>query len=217
MSRLVNTLLEGAGSLGINLTKVQTEQFALLAAELHKWNSKINLTTIASEDDVAIKHFVDSIVPIKYLSECRTLLDIGSGGGFPSIPLRICSEIGEIVSVDAVEKKINFQRHVIRKLQLPGFKALHIRGEDLVKEYADYFDVVVSRAFAELPKFARLAKPLLRGGGSIIAMKGKHGGEEAEAAAAELAELGMKIENIEEYTLPIAGDCRSLIIIRNNL
>ena len=216
MSRLVNVLVEGAASLGYNLTKVQTEQFELFAAELHKWNSKINLTTIASEDDVAMKHFVDSIVPIKYLIGCRTLLDIGSGGGFPSIPLRICSEIHEIFSVDAVEKKINFQRHVVRKLQLPGFKALHIRGEDLVKEYADYFDVVISRAFAELPKFVRLAKPLLRGGGSVIAMKGKHGREEAEAAAAELAELGMKIEYIEEYTLPIAGDCRTLIIIRSD-
>lgn len=215
MSRLVSALIEGSGCLGVDLTKVQAEQFALFAAELHKWNSKINLTTIESDVDVAIKHFVDSIAPLKYLSECRTLLDIGSGGGFPSIPLRICSAIDEIVSVDAVEKKINFQKHVSRKLQLPGFKALHIRGEDLATMYADYFDVVVSRAFADIPKFVRLAKPLIHGDGRIIAMKGKIGGEEAQAAATDLAELGMKIESIEEYKLPLAGDCRSLIIIRS--
>lgn len=216
MSDFANALIEGSERLGFKLTRVQEEQFAQFAAELHKWNCKINLTSISSDVEVAIKHFVDSIAPLKYLGECRTLLDIGSGGGFPSIPLRICSAIDEIISVDAVEKKINFQKHVIRKLQLPAIKALHIRGENLAKLYSDYFDVVVSRAFADIPKFVRLAKPLLHGNGRIIAMKGKNGGEEAEAAATELAELGMKIEYIEKYKLPLAGDCRSLIIIRNS-
>lgn len=215
MSRLVDALVEGAGGLGVNLTKIQAEQFALFGAELHKWNSKINLTSIESDVDVAIKHFVDSIAPLKYLSSCRTLLDIGSGGGFPSIPLRICSAIDEIVSVDAVAKKINFQKHLVRKLRLPAFKALHCRGEDLAKEYADYFDVVVSRAFADIPTFVRLAKPLLRSDGRIIAMKGKNGVAEAEAAAAELAGLGMKTVSIEEYQLPLTGDYRSLLVIQS--
>lgn len=214
MSKLVNVLVEGAECLGINLTEIQAEQFSQFATELRKWNSKINLTSIASEVDVAIKHFVDSIAPLKHLSNCKTMLDIGSGGGFPSIPLRICSEIEEIVSVDAVEKKINFQKHVNRKLQLSGFTAIHMRGEDLAGKYSGHFDVVVSRAFTDIPKFARLAKPLINVNGRIVAMKGKNGSEEAAEAAAELAEIGMTIEKIVEYRLPIAGDFRSLIIIR---
>ena len=216
MSKLVNVLVEGAGCLGIKLNEIQVEQFSQFAAELRKWNSKINLTSIASDVDVAIKHFVDSIAPLNHLSNCKTLLDIGSGGGFPSIPLRICSDIEEIVSVDAVEKKINFQKHVIRKLQLSGFTATHMRGENLAGNYAGHFDVVVSRAFADIPKFVKLAKPLINVNGRIVAMKGKNGSEEAAAAAAELAESGMLIEKIEEYQLPLAGDFRSLIIIRAN-
>lgn len=215
MSSFIDALIEGAGCLGIDLDKEQIEQFALFAAELHKWNSKINLTSISSDVDVAIKHFVDSIAPLKYLSHSKALLDIGSGGGFPSIPLRICSAIDVIYSIDAVAKKINFQKHIARKLKLTGFEALHCRGEDMAERYAGYFDIIVSRAFADIPKFVTLAGPLLREEGRIIAMKGKSGGEEAETAAAELARLGMTIEKIEEYRLPLTGDSRSLIIIRN--
>lgn len=215
MNRFIDVLAEGAECLGVNLTKAQVEQFVLYAAELQKWNSKINLTSISSDVDVAIKHFVDSIAPLKYLSNSKAVLDIGSGGGFPSIPLRICSDIDKIYSIDAVEKKINFQKHMSRKLKLTGFEALHCRGEDMAERYANYFDIVVSRAFADIPKFVRLARPLLHEEGRIIAMKGKNGGEEAEAAAAELALSGMTIEKVEEYKLPLTGDSRSLIIIRS--
>lgn len=214
MSSLTDYLESGSKELGLDLTREQQHKFALFADELLKWNSKINLTAITSPEDIAVKHFLDSLSVLKSLGQCQQLLDIGSGAGFPSIPLKIVApEIG-VMSVDAVEKKILFQKHVARQLQLERFRAVHIRAEKIPPEYHGYFDVIVSRAFSNIPTFVRIAAPLLAPNGVMIAMKGKDGRREAEDSSIELSELGVAIANVCEFRLPLLEEMRSLVMIR---
>jgi 16S rRNA (guanine527-N7)-methyltransferase len=160
-----------------------------------------------------VKHFLDSLVLLRVVGVKGDLLDIGSGGGFPAIPLKIARRELQVVSVDAVEKKVIFQRHAARLLGLHGFEALHARAEELAVQRGGRFDWVVSRAFADIPTFVRIALPLIREQGKIIAMKGRGGREEAEAAGAALRDMGGEVREIIEFHLPVSGDARSLIII----
>jgi 16S rRNA (guanine527-N7)-methyltransferase len=206
-------LLQGAAALGVELVPAQLASFALLAAELRNWNRRINLTAIRGEEEVVLKHFVDSLTLLPLVRTARTLLDLGSGAGFPGLPLKIVLPDLAVVSVDAVEKKILFQRHAARTLGLTGFTPLHCRGEELPARYPAGFDVIVARAFADLPSFLRLAQPLLAPGGTIIAMKGEGGCREAEAAAAAVTALGLAIREVRVFRLPVSGESRSLIIL----
>ncbi len=209
-------LRRGATELGLCLDDKELDKFSNFAAELQKWNKKINLTALTADTDIAVKHFVDSLTLLKVVGRKGILLDIGSGAGFPGIPLKIvCPEL-VIVSVDAVAKKVLFQRQIGRLLELENFTALHIRAEELAAEYAERFDWVVSRAFSDIFLFAQMALPLLREGGQIVAMKGKGGGEEAEAARAALTELGLRIFEIIEFPLPVNGDARCLVVLEKN-
>lgn len=214
MKTLQGFLKKGAAELEIEISSKQLESFTIYANELCKWNRKINLTSIILPEEIAIKHFLDSLTILKYTDITGVLLDIGSGGGFPGIPLKIMSPDTRVVSVDAVEKKINFQRHIVRTLALTGFTALHSRVENLIPEYTANFTCVVSRAFADITEFVKHALPLLAEQGVIIAMKGKEGRNEAEAATEELKKLGAAVTAVHEFELPILKDLRSLIIIR---
>jgi len=147
------------------------------------------------------------------LKKTGKLLDIGSGGGFPAIPLKILLPNLPVVSVDAVEKKILFQRHAARVLQLQEFSALHARVEDLSNSYAAQFDTIVSRAFADLSLFVDLALPLLKPTGQIIAMKGREGRDEALAAEKSLASLGARIIDCIHLRLPSSGAERFLVVV----
>lgn len=214
MNTMQNYLKKGADELGIALAPEQLEDFTKFARELCKWNSKINLTSITLPEEIAVKHFIDSLTVLKYLDIAGDLLDIGSGGGFPAIPLKIVSPDTRIVSVDAVEKKINFQRHIARTLGFADFTALHCRVEKLPSVYKGLFNCIVSRAFADITEFVKHSLPLLAESGYIVAMKGRDGRKEAEAATAGLKEMGAEVSSIEEFQLPLLKDLRSLIVIR---
>jgi 16S rRNA (guanine527-N7)-methyltransferase len=205
-----------ATSFAIELSAQELGLFDLFAEELKKWNRKINLTAIKDDREIVIKHFADSLSLLGCLKKTGKLLDIGSGGGFPAIPLKILLPELPVVSVDAVEKKILFQRHAARVLQLQEFTALHARVEDLPKSYAAQFDTIVSRAFADLPLFITLALPLLKPTGQIIAMKGREGREEALAAEKSLAGLGAKIVDCIHLRLPSSGAERFLVVVEKN-
>jgi len=202
-----------AEELGIELTAREVGLFDDFAEELKKWNRKINLTAIKDDRDIVIKHFADSLSLLASLKKNGTLLDIGSGGGFPAIPLKIMLDNLTVVSVDAVEKKILFQRHAARVLQLQEFSALHARAEGLVKSHASMFDSIVSRAFSDLPFFVSLAMPLLKNSGQIIAMKGREGRDEAVAAEQQLAELGAEVVDCIHLKLPVSGAERILVVM----
>lgn len=206
-------LVRGAAQLGVELTPAQVGKFALFSAELRKWNRKINLTAITTEREIALKHFVDSLYLCRAVDRGGKLLDLGSGGGFPVIPFAILHPKSETVSVDAVEKKIIFQRHVGRALGLSHFEAIHARGEELAGRFAGHFDWVVSRAFSDIPTFVRMALPLLAPHGTIVAMKGQAGREEAETSRPALTTLGVEVCEVVEFTLPLSGDGRSLVIM----
>lgn len=206
-------LSRGALQLGVELTPAQLGKFYALAAELKKWGKKINLTAIRDDEEIAVKHFLDSLTLLKAIGRHGRLLDVGSGAGFPALPVKIvCSDL-HVVTVDAVEKKVIFQRHAARCLGLHGFEALHARGEELAARYAGHFQFVVSRAFSDIPTFARMALPLLAENGRIVAMKGRGGEDEAEAARAPLADLGLRVAEVLEFSLPVVGDKRALVVI----
>ena len=210
---MAETLQKCSELFQIPISSDQIDKFTIFADELRKWNRKINLTAIEGDQDIALKHFFDSLLPHKYLDLTGRLLDIGSGGGFPAIPLRIVTGLDEVLSVDSIEKKINFQRHVARLLKLERFGAIHSRGELLSGDHSKAYDIVISRAFSDIPKFVQIASPLIANNGKIVAMKGLTGAAEAKEAEGFLAENAMRIDNVIEYSLPLTGDRRSLVVI----
>ncbi|ACH41046.1 MAG: hypothetical protein ACD_75C01783G0001 [uncultured bacterium] len=209
-------LKKGAAELGVQLDSAQLESLNLFAEELKKWNRKINLTAITGDEDIALKHLVDSLSLLKAVRCPGRLLDIGSGGGFPCIPVKIVQPDLEMVSVDAVVKKISFQKQAVRLLNLTGFTALHVRAETLAQEYGASFDWVVSRAFSDIPSFVAMALPVLKPEGRIVAMKGRSAAEEVEGAKDKLDALGAGVLEIIDFALPGTGDARSLVIIGRN-
>lgn len=211
--RAKELLKKGAGEMGIELTPAQLNALDLFAEELKKWNRKINLTAITDDEGIAVKHLVDSLSLLKVVRGPGRLLDIGSGGGFPGIPVKLVQPDLDIVSVDAVVKKISFQKQAVRLLSLAGFNALHVRAETLAADYAASFDWVVSRAFSDIPSFVAMALPVLKDEGRIVAMKGKSAAEEVAAAERELERLGARVESVQDFALPCSGDARSLVVI----
>jgi len=211
-----NLLAAGARELGVELTGEQLARLDLFAEELKKWSRKINLTAITEDEGIAVKHFVDSLSLLKVVHSPGRLLDIGSGAGFPCIPVKIVAPDLEIVSVDAVVKKISFQKQAVRLLNLAQFSATHVRAETLGASYPEYFDWVVSRAFSDLPSFVAMALPLLREGGRIVAMKGRNAAQEIAAAEGVLAEFGARVDSAHDFQLPGGGDARSLVVIVKN-
>lgn len=206
-------LVAGVVELGLSLSGAQLAALNLFAEELKKWNKKINLTAINDDEGIAVKHLVDSLSLLKVVRGPGRLLDIGSGGGFPCIPVKIAQPDLDILSVDAVVKKISFQKQAVRLLKLTGFNAMHVRAETLAAEYADYFDWIVSRAFSDIPSFVAMALPLLKSDGRMVAMKGRNAAEEVAAAGAALADMGARVESVQEFLLPGTKDARALVVM----
>ena len=217
MSSIIGDIVEQeAGSMGISLSAHNIRLFEQYAAELKKWNSKVNLTAITKDTEIAIKHFVDSIVLSPFVSETDRLLDIGSGAGIPVIPLKIIRPDIPMVSVDAVAKKIHFQRHVIRLLNLKNIEAIHARVEELHKTHRNSFSVITSRAFSRLDLFVSLAAPLLAEGGVLIAMKGAHADDEIAASDEVVHAGGFTVTSIHRYSLPQSMGDRVLTFIKRS-
>ena len=168
-------LVEGARSFGVYLDGKVIESFKLYLKELLKWNQKINLTAIRSEKGIVLKHFLDSLSVCPYLPKQASILDMGSGAGFPGIPLKMVRPSLKITLIDSVRKKIDFQRHLIRSLGLKGIEAIHGRVQDkgILQSLGGRFDITLSRAFSDLRTFLVLSLPFLKERGTVIAMKGK--------------------------------------------
>lgn len=203
MSSVIAGIVEQeAKSMGILITPSELLSFEKYATELVKWNSKVNLTSITKDKEIAVKHFIDSLSIAPFISPDDRLLDIGSGAGLPIIPLKIIMPAIPMVSVDAVAKKIHFQRHVIRVLNLQNLETIHTRIEELHKTYRNSFSVITSRAFTRLDRFVALAAPLLTEGGILIAMKGEQAEEEIAANYDKVDSSGFKVVSVHRYSLP---------------
>ena len=208
-------IIEGARHLGLAIDGSVTAQFAVHAAELIKWNRKINLTAITDPQHIAIKHFLDSLIPAKLIPDEARLLDIGSGPGFPGIPLKIIKSSLSVVLIDGIRKKVNFLKHVLRTLKLENIDALQIRAENLAREpsYTNSFDVIISRALSDLAPFVKKALPLLAPQGMMMAMKGKVDAKELDAVLTAVPDDRYSLQ-IEKYRLPSMDVSRSIVILK---
>jgi 16S rRNA (guanine527-N7)-methyltransferase len=209
-------IIDGARKLGVVIDESITSSFSIHASELLTWNRKINLTAITNPRDIAIKHFVDSLAPARCIPDGARLLDIGSGAGFPGIPLKILKPSIDVLLIDAVRKKINFLKQVLRILGLENIEARQIRTENLLKVtgQATSFDVIISRALSDLPPFVKSALPLLAKQGTIIAMKGKVDEKELDAVRADAPGDQYSLD-VERYKLPSIRAPRSIVILKH--
>ncbi len=204
----------GLQGLGLVLAEAIINKELLFIEELLRWNKKINLTSIRELDEAIEKHLLDSLVLLDHIGSATTMLDIGSGGGLPSIPLAIATPALQVSSVDSVGKKINFQKHIKRLLQLNNLSPLHMRIEDLDIEgdKEKTFDLVVSRAFSSISTFLACATPRVRAGGRLIAMKGPEGESEVMAAKQVIDDHGYAEPRMVDYCLPFTSAKRQLLI-----
>lgn len=206
-------LADGAKLIGTELSDVQLDRFDLFTQELLRWNAKLNLTSLKKIDEIITKHYLDSLTLCSLIPINARLLDMGSGGGFPSIPLKIARPDINVVSVDSVQKKIIFQRQATRLLGFENFSGVHSRVEDLGEEIHGSFDIVVARAVSDILVLARMALPFLADDGKLIAMKGIRWKEELAQSEAGIDDLGFGVAEVRELRLPISGDERCLILL----
>ena len=206
-------LLKGALHFGIQLEEKMVEAFDLYLRELLKWNQKINLTAIRTEKGIVLKHFLDSLSVFPYLPRISSLLDIGSGAGFPGIPLKIILPSLEVTLIDSVQKKVDFQRHIIRTLGLQGMAAIHgrIQDQEILQRLGNKFDAAIARAFTDLKTSLLLTFPFLKKNGVVLTMKGKSIEEEWDSLPAA-EEIGYRLLKAAFFTLPFGSLRRSILL-----
>ena len=174
-------------------------------------NSHTNLTTITDPAEIELKHFKDSLTVLDYIKEGDKVLDIGAGAGFPGIPLRIEKDF-DLTLIDSVNKKVNFMNEVIEKLDLKNARAIHTRAEDFAKDHREGFDVVVSRAVANMATLSELCLPFVKVGGLFIALKGPKADEEVKNASRALEILGGEVIKMDQ--LDLDGNERVNVLVK---
>lgn len=206
---------EYSKQLQIKLNEKQKEQFYNYMKLLIEWNEKINLTAIVEPKEIVLKHFVDSLTISKYIKENSYIADVGTGAGFPGIPLKILRADIKVVLVDSLNKRIKFLDEVINKLELSNIKTIHSRAEEFGqnKEYREKFDIVTSRAVANLATLSEYLLPLAKIEGKCLCMKGPDIEEEIKNGENAIEILGGTIENIYQFNLPKSDIKRTIIEI----
>lgn len=211
----INTLLEGVVDLGIELNNEQKEQFIKYKDLLKEWNEKINITAITDDKEIDIKHFLDSLTPLNYFVGKKKVIDVGTGGGFPGLPLKILNNDLEVTLLDSLNKRIIFLNEVIKTLGLNGILAIHGRAEELgrTQKYREQYDICVSRAVASLNTLSEYCLPFVKVGGYFISMKGSNIEDELKESEKAINMLGGKIIKKNIIILPKSDIEHSLIII----
>lgn len=216
-------LILGAEALGLRLTPGQVEAFQVYLDDLISWNQKFNLTAITDATLVELRHFLDSLSVLQAEEALQALrvpgagaIDIGSGAGFPGIPLAIVYPQAQITLLEATGKKVTFLEHVAQRLCLEGVTAIHGRAEDLAHDpaYREQYDLALARAVAELPVVVEYALPFCRGGGYLVAQRGSDGSAEAQAAQRAIALLGGEMRRVVPVRVPGLPEGPTLVVIR---
>lgn len=206
---------EKSKDLGVRFSVEQTEQFFEYMNLLIEWNEKMNLTAITEPEDIILKHFIDSITILKEIKDDVKLVDVGTGAGFPGIPISIMKPSIKVTLVDSLNKRLMFLQEVADKLNLNNINMLHMRAEELGqnKKYRESFDIATSRAVANLSTLSEYLIPLVKVNGKVISMKASSAQEEIKQANNAINVLGGAIKKIEEFNLPQSDIGRTIIVI----
>lgn len=209
--------LQAERQLGVRLHKAQIRALEHYERELLDWNTRFNLTAIRNSKEIRTKHFLDSLTCVLAMRDTTLdyLIDIGSGAGFPGIPLKIVFPKMRVTLVESVGKKAEFCRHVVRTLNLDGVEVLQERAETLGQslEHREKYDWAVARAVAILPVLVEFLLPLVRVGGNMVAMKGESGPAEAHSAENAIRLLGGQLRQLMPLTLPGVAEERYLVVV----
>jgi 16S rRNA (guanine527-N7)-methyltransferase len=204
-------LLTGARELGTDLSIEQVNSLFLVLAEVHKWNKKINLTAIYDEREMIIKHILDSLTYTRGFNSFPGLrvLDMGSGAGFPAIPIKIAHPEIFVTLVESVKKKASFLRHIVRMLAFTGVEVVDKRAQELSDTYRAVYDIVTARAFANMKLALTIGRPFLKPGKLAVLSRGP----EETISKEELARIGFVLKNRIELTLPHSDYKRAVWIL----
>lgn len=201
--------------INIMLSEEQIEKFYKYMNLLIEWNKKINLTAIIEPNEIILKHFVDSLTINKYIKENSKIADVGTGAGFPGIPLKIIRPDIQLVLVDSLNKRINFLNEVIEQLNLEKIETIHVRIEEFGqnKKYREKFDYSTARAVANLSTLSEYLLPIVKVRGQVICMKGANIQEEINQSKKAISILGGTLNSIEEFKLAETENTRNIILI----
>lgn len=201
--------------LELKLNDIQIEKFFKYMKGILEWNDKVNVTAITDEKMFIVKHFIDSLTVNSYLENAKSIIDIGTGAGFPGIPLKIANEEKKFTLIDSINKKLNVIRDINNQINLPNLEIIHSRAEDLAsrKEYRENFDVATTRAVSNLSTILEYMLPFIRIGGYAICMKGPNFKQELEESEKAIDVLGGKLEKVESLNVGEELE-RNLIIIK---
>lgn len=217
MDKVADLLQRGANELGLPVEAVHIEQFKNYCALLITWNERMNLTAIVDPHEIAVKHFIDSLMLLKFhpINAGARVIDVGTGAGFPGIPLKIVRPDLDLVLLDSLHKRTQFLQAVVDQLSLLQVGVVHGRAEEKGQDtkYRECFDIALSRAVAPLNILSELCLPFVRLGGFFLAMKGPEVQEEVVQAQVAITTLGGRMGKPRSFLLPVSSDPRSLVPI----
>lgn len=214
LERFIEKLNKQLSIFDINIDQDSAKKLYYYMKELIKWNEKINVTAIVDEEEFLTKHIVDSLLINKYIEKEKNIIDVGTGGGFPGIPIAITNSI-KVTLMDAVNKKLNVIKSISSEIDINNIEIIHSRAEDMGQDinHREKYDICTSRAVASLPTLLEYMMPLVKVGGKVICMKGPSFDTELENAKKAISVLGGKLESVDNYVLE-GNNERNIIVIK---
>lgn len=216
LSEFTKRMEDELAIIDISIGKEKAEKFYKYMNLLVEWNERVNLTAIIEPDEVITKHFIDSLTIFKYIKEKGKIIDVGTGAGFPGIPIKILQENISCTLLDSLNKRLLFLNQVIENLNLQNIETVHGRAEELgiIKEYREKYDIAISRAVAKLNILLEYISPYVKVGGTCICMKGPNVELELQESKKTIEVLGLQIDQIEKIILPQTNIVRNIVVFK---